>query len=301
MRIVAQRELGAGIQEIVAVDTHVGVTDVVQRPMVTTSLGGGVAGWTFQAPKTLHDGRLMAYRFRPGEQFNLHVNSGEVCIFDSPDVYRLMPRPSTPAKFGRQNAITWVGHGHAAPTSRDTLIHAANELEAWWLFGIPIRKQWVCVETDLTGRPTGARWVDQAEPSWTDKGLTRISTAGTGAIITPNRTFDKATSPIGSKSWGWFDPHLSPDGSKVVWLDLVSVGLGVTSGLIVGDIATGQVRHLVPPTLAMQTDAMWLDNQTLIGSRYIDGHWNIVLIDVMSSRTDVVPNTLDCTAVHVSL
>ena len=51
----------------------------------------------------------------------------------------------------------------------------------------------------------------------------------------------------------------------------------------------------------MQTDAMWLDNTTLIGSHYIDGHWRIVLIDVMSSRTDIVPNTLDCTAVHVSL
>ena len=81
----------------------------------------------------------------------------------------------------------------------------------------------------------------------------------------------------------------------------MSVGLGVTSGLIVGDITTGQVRHVTPPTVQMQTDAMWLDNQTLIGSCHIDGHWNIVLIDVMSSRTDVVPNTLDCTAVHVSI
>lgn len=301
MRIVAQRELAAGIQEIVAVDLDRGVTDVLQHPMVTTRIGGGIEGWTFQAPKLLPDGRLMAYRFRPGEQFNLHLNAGELVIFDSPDVYKVMPRPSTPARFGRQNAVTWVAHGHATPTDRGTLIHAANELESWWLFGLPVRKQWVCVETDLTGRPTGARWVDQAEPSWTDKGLTRISTAGTGAIVTPTRTFDKATSPIGARSFGWFDPHLSPDGTKVVWLDLVSVGLGVTSGLIVGDIATGQVRHVIPPTLSMQTDAMWLDGATLIGSRFIDGHWNIVLIDVISGRTDVVPNTLDCTAVHASI
>ena len=51
----------------------------------------------------------------------------------------------------------------------------------------------------------------------------------------------------------------------------------------------------------MQTDAMWLDNTTLIGSRYIDGHWRIVLIDVISGRTDIAPNTLDCTAVHASI
>ena len=289
-QVVAQRDLAGGVQEIVAVDTHVGVTGVLVRP---------TSEWTYQAPKTMPDGTLMAYRLRPGEQFNLHSDRNELVLFDGPNLApRVIPRPVT--KKGL-NKTVWLAHGHAAPTTHDTLIHAAVEWETWWIWPIPVRKQWVCVETDLTGRPTGARWVDQAEPSWTDKGLTRISTAGTGAIITPNRTFDKATSPIGAKSFGWFDPHLSPDGTKVLWLDIASIGLSVTSGLIVGDIVTGQVRHLIPPTFSMQTDAMWLDNQTLIGSRYIDNHWRIVLIDVMSSRTDVVPNTLDCTAVHVRI
>jgi len=200
----------------------------------------------------------------------------------------------------KRNAITWLQHGHAAPTLQGTLVHAVNELESWWLFGWPVRKQWVCIETDLTGKPTGARWVDQAEPSWTSRGLTRISTAGTGAIITPTHTFDKATSPIGSKSFGWFDPHLSPDGSKVVWLDLVSIGIGVTSGLIVGNTSTGEVRHLVKPTPSMQTDGMWIDDFTILGSRYISGHWNLITIS-MNGIEQVIPNTVDCTAVHVQL
>lgn len=292
-RIVAQRELPGGVQEIVAVDAERGVTDVLQRPMTVDG-----QTWTFQAPKTLYDGRLMAYRLKPGEQFNLASASNELCIFAGPDSPTLLPRPTTKAGWGR-NAITWAQHGHAAPTERDTLIHAVNELESWWLFGWPVRKQWVCIETDLSGKPTGARWPDQAEPSWGPHGLTRISTAGTGAIVTPFRSFDKATSPIGAKSFGWFDPHLSPDGSTVVWLDLVSIGLGVTSGLIVGDIQTGRVRYLVTPTLQMQTDAMWLDNRTLIGAQYLERHWHLVRIDAVTGRVDRIPSTVDCTAVHV--
>jgi len=71
--IVAQRELAGGRQEIVAVDTHVGVTDVLARP---------TAEWTFQAPKIMPDGTLMAYRLRPGEQFNLHSDRNELVLFD---------------------------------------------------------------------------------------------------------------------------------------------------------------------------------------------------------------------------
>jgi len=298
-RVVAQRELAGGVQEIVAIDTNTGVTKVLQRPMVTTNSAGKLEGWTFQAPKTLPDGRLMAYRCRPGEQFNINMDRVECVIFDGPDRYSVVPRPSTKAIFGKQNAVTWTSHGHATPTDRNTLIHAANELESWWLFGWPIRKQWCCVETDYAGKPTGLRLTDRAEPSWSPLGLTMINPSGTGQIITPTRTFDKATSPIGSKSFGWFDPHLSPDGNQVIWLDIVSVGLGVKSGLILGDIPTGSVRYLVQPTLSMQTDAMWLDNRLLLGSRYISGHWQLVMLDSVSGKDILVPNTTDCTAVHV--
>ena len=45
--IVAQRELAGGRQEIVAVDTHGGVVDVLARPS---------SEWTFQAPKIMPDG-----------------------------------------------------------------------------------------------------------------------------------------------------------------------------------------------------------------------------------------------------
>jgi hypothetical protein len=289
--IVAQRELAGGRQEIVAVDTHVGVTDVLARP---------TAEWTFQAPKIMPDGTLMAYRLRPGEQFNLHSDRNELVLFDGPGLApRVIPRPVVKAGLNR---TVWAQHGHAAPTTHGTLIHAAVEWETWWIWPIPIRKQWVCVETDLTGRLTGARWVDQAEPSWTPRGLTRISTVGTGAIITPTRIFDKATAPVGSKSWGWFDPHLSPDGKQVVWLDVASIGFdGTRSGLIVGDMATGEMRYVVKPTLEMQTDGMWIDNNRILGSRFTDGHWDLTLVDATNGNPDKVPNTVDCTAVHVLL
>lgn len=287
--IVAQRELAGGRQEIVAVDTHVGVTDVLARP---------TAEWTFQAPKTMPDGTLMAYRLRPGQQFNLDSASNELVLFDGPGYApRVIPRPVVRKGL---NTTVWAAHGHATPTGHGTLIHAAVEWETWWFWPIPIRKQWVCVETDLTGRPTGARWVDQAEPSWTVGGLTRISTVGTGAIITPTRRFDKATAPIGSKSWGWFDPHLSPDGTKVVWLDVASIGLdGTRSGLIVGDMQTGEMRYLVKPIPQMQTDCMWDNDKEIIGSRYLNGHWKVGIIAVADGSFATIPNTEDCTAVHV--
>ena len=289
LMIVAQRELAGGRQEIVAVDTHVGVTDVLARP---------TAEWTYQAPKLLPDGTLMAYRLRPGEQFNLHSDRNELVLFDGPGLApRVVPRPVVKAGLNR---TVWAQHGHAAPTTHGTLIHAAVEWETWWIWPIPIRKQWVCVETDLTGRPTGARWVDQAEPSWTVGGLTRISTVDTGAIITPTRRFDKATAPIGSKSWGWFDPHLSPDGTKVVWLDVASIGLdGTRSGLIIGDMQTGEMRYLVKPTTQMQTDCMWGNDREIIGSRYLNGHWRVGIIAVADGSFATIPNTEDCTAVHV--
>jgi len=289
MRIVAQRELPAGRQEIVAIDTYAGVTDV---------LVSATSEWTYQAPKTMPDGTLMAYRLKPGQQFNLDSASNELVLFDGPNnAPRVIPRPIV--KKGL-NTTVWSAHGHAAPTTHGTLIHAAVEWETWWFWPIPVRKQWVCVETDRSGKLTGARWPDRAEPSWTSNGLTCIDMSGGGGIVTPTRRFDKATSPIGAKSFGWFDPHLSADGSKVVWLDLVAVGLGVTSGLILGDTLTGEVRYIVTPTSQMQTDAMWLDDHTVVGSRLIDGHWRVVLIDVIDRSVAVVPNTIDCTAIHIA-
>jgi len=304
MRIVAQRELAGGVQEIVTVDKDKGVTEVLVRPDAT---------WTYQAPKTMPNGQLMAYRLKPGEQFNLHSDRNEIVIFDGPNrTPRVIPRPVTKSSFGKTNGVMWLQHGHAAPTTQNTLIHAAVELETWWLFGWPIRKQWMCIETDLAGRPTGARWVDQAEPSWTPRGLTRISTAGNVAIITPTRTFDKGVASIGSKSWGWFDPHLSPDGTKVVWLDVTSIGLdGTRSGLILGDVATGRIRYLITPTYEMQTDAMWLDDDTLIGSRYIKDPfasdprtakraWWLMKTNTTDGGSVVIPNTENCTVVHAT-
>ena len=127
-----------------------------------------------------------------------------------------------------------------------------------------------------------------------------MSTFDTSAIITPTRRFDKATAPIGSKSWGWFDPHLSPDGTKVVWLDVASIGLdGNRSGLIIGDMQTGEMRYLVKPTTQMQTDCMWGNDREIIGSRYLNGHWRVGIIAVADGSFATIPNTEDCTAVHV--
>lgn len=306
MDIVAQREIGNGVQEIVSIDLHAGVTGVLQRPM-TETVGKDKAGkpitqtWTFQAPKTLPDGRLLAYRCKPGEQFNLNPDRVECVIFDAPDKYRVLPRPETKAGLN-VNPVRWEQHGHASPTDHGTLLHAALELEAWpWFLPVlPKRRQWCVVETDLTGRPTGYRVQDRAEPSWSPRGLTDIDPSGTGRIITPTRNFDKATSPIGSKSWGWFDPHLSPDGRHVVWLDVASF-IPATSGLIVGDMETGAVRYLVRPTTSMQTDAMWIDNDRDLGSRYVDGHWRCEIIDLDGSTPAPIQNTQDCTALHVRL
>ena len=52
--LAAAAGLSAG-QEIVAVDDHLGVTDGLVQP---------TSEWTFQAPKTMPDGTLMAYRGR---------------------------------------------------------------------------------------------------------------------------------------------------------------------------------------------------------------------------------------------
>lgn len=305
MNIVAQREIGNGLQEIVSVDLDSGVTGVLARPWEEPGAKpkDPPIVYTPQAPKTLPDGRLMVYRLKKCEQFNLHSFTNEVAIFDTPtSVARILPRPATKSVFGKQNAVTWLQHGHAAPTNRGTLIHAAVELESWWLFGWPIRKQWCVIETDYFGKPTGYKVGDRAEPSWTDRGLTTIDPTGTGRIVTPTRVFDKASSPVGAKSWGWFDPHLSPDGTKVVWLDVTSVGLdGTRSGLIIGDMATGEMRYLVKPIYAMQTDGMWIDNNRILGSRFTDGHWDLTLVDATNGNPDKVPNTVDCTAVHVLL
>ena len=108
--IVAQRELAGGRQEIVAIDTHVGVTDVLVRSSPE---------WTYQAPKTMPDGRLMAYRLRPGQQFNIDSATNELVIFDGPGMApRVVPRPVV--KKGL-NTTVWTQHGHAAPTD-----HGAN-------------------------------------------------------------------------------------------------------------------------------------------------------------------------------
>ncbi len=49
------------------------------------------------------------------------------------------------------------------------------------------------------------------------------------------------------------------------------------------------------------TDVMWLNDSLLIGSRFIDSHWRIVLIDTIDRSVAVIPNTVDCTAVHAAL
>lgn len=300
--IVAQREIGSGLQEIVSIDLTAGVTGVLARPWEEPGLKptDPPVVYTPQAPKTLPSGVLMAYRLRQGQQFNLDSASNELVLYDGPaGAPRVLPRPVVKSGL---NTTIWVAHGHAAPTDRGTLIHAAVEWETWWIWPIPVRKQWCCVETDLNGKLTGYRVVDRAEPSVNRLGLlTMIDPSGTGRIVSPSRIFDKATSPVGAKSWGWFDPHLSPDAGRVVWLDVTSIGLdGTRSGLIVGDVATGKARYLVAPTSAMQTDAMWLDDATLLGARYSEGHWRLITIDAGSGAAKDVPNTLDCTAVHVA-
>lgn len=300
--ITAQREIGQGLQEIVSVDPNTGVLGVLAKPITEPGKKDKDPDivWTFQAPKTLPDETLMAYRAKQGDQFNINSDRIECVIFTGPDQYRVLPRPVTKTNFWEQiNSVQWLQHGHASPTDRGTLLHAALEYEASWFFGFPVRKQWCVVETDLFGKPTGYKVGDRAEPSWSVRGLTTIDPSGTGRIVTPTRVFDKATSPIGSKSFGWFDPHLSPDGSQVVWLDLVSIGIGVTSGLILGDLYSGKVKYLIKPTLAMQTDGMWLDYNTIIGSKMIDNHWQLVRINATTGVSETIPNTLDCTAVHI--
>lgn len=298
--ITAQHEIGDGLQEIVEVDRDRGVLRVMARPITEPPVKpkDKPKVWTFQAPKTLEDGTLMAYRVEQGQQFNLASGSNELAVFDGPGgAPRILPRPVV--KDGLMTT-TWVQHGHATPTDHRTLIHAVVERDMWWIWPIPLRQQWACVETDLQGVLTGYKVLNRAEPSWSEHGLTCIDPTGTGRIVTPRRIFDKASAPIGSKSVGWFDPHLSPDGKKVVWLDVVT-WLPVTSGLIIGDVATGDMRYLIKPTTEMQTDAMWESSEGLVGARFKEGHWKVVLVGVADGGTAVVPNTQDCTAVHKRL
>lgn len=48
----------------------------------------------------------------------------------------------------------------------------------------------------------------------------------------------------------------------------------------------------------MQTDAMWDDNRTLVGSKFQNGHWRVGLISAADGSFAAIPNTEDCTAVH---
>lgn len=243
--VLACRPMADGRYEIVSFDLDTSTVEIVQQPD---------EGFSLQAPKATPEGKLAWYRMPKDRNFNLHANEAVLVIDGKP----LTP-PATGG--GWVDRITWGRHGHVAFTDTGHMIHAVERVrKPWWWF--PALMPWALIQTNMDmGNPV-VLGENQAEPSVSIHGLTRISTAGKGAIITPTRTFGKT-----DNAPGWFDPHLSPDGRSVVWL-VFKQWFPTQWELNLGDLATGRVRTLVPgKDWVLQTDALWLDSSTVISSR----------------------------------
>lgn len=251
--------------EIVQFDTTNATVGVVERD----------AEWSLQAPKLTPSGTLAYYRLPAGKNFNLDANLATLVI----DGKALTP--PAPTGKGWADRISWGRHGHVAFTGSGTMIHAVERLrKPWWW--IPAPMPWALIETNMAMRNPRVLDENLAEPSYSAgrlRGLTCISTAGKGAIVTPFRTFPKA---VDDTSVGWFDPHLSPDGLRVVWL-VAKQWLPIRWELALGDVTTGSVRTLTPgEDWVLQSDALWLDDDTVVSSRkgQTDTGFRIVTTDM---------------------
>lgn len=255
--------IGAATQ-IVEYDTATGGVDVVAAD----------PRYSLQAPKQSADGKhRLWYRTQPGGSVNL--TSVEIVIDGTAH--------PTPKGWGR--------HGHAVfvPDSKGRaigLIHAVEQMRRslWW-WPLPVPQPWQLIRTDLAMRQVEVMApANRAEPSNRGGPLVSIDTA-TQEVVTPRRTFPMTA---GVRQ---FDPHLSLDGTRVVWLRLASWNLFGAYDLVIGDVATGDQRtiHIGKAGGPIQTDALWLTDRTLLGSRRMVGDWHFTLGAIDADTGEFTP------------
>jgi hypothetical protein len=118
-----------------------------------------------------------------------------------------------------------------------------------------------------------------------------IDTSGSGAIVTPRKTFPRTDKPAPGS--GWYDPHTSPDGSRCVWLVIEQL-FPVRTSLMMGDTTTGAMRTLVPgKDWVMQTDALWVDDSTLVSSRHEGSGFRLGLTDPVTGSFTAITTPAD--------
>lgn len=265
----------------------------VERPDRLTDVAVPVAGTTNEFPFT--DGHRVGWVNLPvGGNVNLTPERGVVTVDyqdgQGPTQVRL------PAGTWDVDALLkkcrWGAFGHPTFTPAGTILGAARRDGTWWIFPA---STWGLLEVDRTGQPVqpGKRpdssWVEgRFEPCYTGLSLAVTSSAGVhagGRIFKP-----MVRNP--------FDPVVSPNGRLVVWLEQQQVSLfGLPLGrplcaLIVGDLATGERRTVVPATDGWLTcNAHWIDDATLVAAQTNSptGPWVLVTVDVPTGT--VVPRT----------
>lgn len=256
--VLAQHSFGTGPENIVAVDLN--------APARLDDVARATPGTTLQYPVS-NGVRIGWYRLPAGGNVNLTPEKAVFVVDEVGDVRLPVKSWTDGLTFG----CRWGANGHATFTPSGTILHAARQDGAF--FGIIPVSTWGTLETDLFGKVIGKLTKGRTEPHYSG---TRLAFTTTDGVVTPTRTFKPLTGQP-------FDPIISPDGSKVVWLECLAL-FPARWQLVVGDVSTGQRTVVVAARDWWQTThAHWLDDSTLICSQMDPTasvkHWALIAVD----------------------